>query len=221
MAKTLDETRLLQFKKNLSNCVNVKSKVFYNKELILSYSPIKKKIGFITEGKANIVKTDKEGNTTIMRDLKENDIFSNLFFQETEDEIYIISNGETKVIFIDYYNIIKNCNQNCPFHNSIVLTLFDLLIEDNKQQNEKIELHELFSDRERLLNKSCPFTEENLSALKEINRELESLTLLNRKRALDLVRLISEADSCRKSDNWTINAYLFVDGDMGGYRTFR
>ena len=76
MTKTLDETRLLQFKKNLSNCVNVKSKVFYNKNLILSYSPIKKKIGFITKGKANIVKMDKEGNTTIMRDLKENDIFS-------------------------------------------------------------------------------------------------------------------------------------------------
>ena len=76
MSKTLDETRLLQFKKNLSNCVNVKRKTFYNKDLILSYSPIKKKIGFITYGKANIVKTDSNGNTTIMRDLKENDIFS-------------------------------------------------------------------------------------------------------------------------------------------------
>ena len=83
-------------------------------------------------------------------------------------------------------------------------------------RNETIELHELFADRKRLLNKSCTYTEENLSALKEINRELENLTLLNRKRALDLVRLISEADICRKSDNWTINAYLFVDGDMGG-----
>ena len=149
--KTLDETRLLQFKKNLSSCVNIKSKTFYNKELILSYSPIKKKIGFITEGKANIVKTDKEGNTTIMRDLKENDIFSNLFFQNTEDEIYIISNGKTEVIFIDYYNIIKNCNQNCLFHNSIVLTLFDLLIEDNKQQNEKIELLSKRTVEEKIL----------------------------------------------------------------------
>ena len=83
-------------------------------------------------------------------------------------------------------------------------------------RNETIELHELFADRKRLLNKSCPYTEENLSALKEINRELENLTLLNRKRALDLVRLVSEADICREGDNWTINAYLFVDGDMGG-----
>lgn len=151
MSKTLDETRLSQFKKNLSNCVNVKRKTFYNKDLILSYSPIKKKIGFIIYGKANIVKTDSNGNTTIMRDLKENDIFSNLFFQETDDEIYIISNEETEVIFIDYYNILKNCNIGCPFHHKLVLTLFDLLILDNKQQNEKIELLSKRTVEEKIL----------------------------------------------------------------------
>lgn len=151
MTRTLDETKLLQFKKNLSNCVNVKYKTFKNKDLILSYTPIKKKIGFITYGKANIVKTDKEGNTTIMRDLKENDIFSNLFFQESEDEIYIISNEETEVIFIDYYTILKNCNISCPFHNQLILTLFDLLILDNKQQNEKIELLSKRTVEEKIL----------------------------------------------------------------------
>ena len=151
MLKTLDESRLLQFKNNLSNCVNVKRKTFYNKDLILSYAPIKKKIGFITYGKANIVKMDKEGNTTIMRDLKQNDIFSNLFFQDSEDEIYIISNGETEVIFIDYYTILKNCSRNCPFHNKLVLALFDLLILDNKQQNEKIELLSKRTVEEKIL----------------------------------------------------------------------
>ena len=151
MAKTLDETRLLQFKNNLSSCVNVKRKIFYNKDLILSYAPIKKKIGFITYGKANIVKMDKNGNTTIMRDLKENDIFSNLFFQDSEDEIYIMSNGETEVIFIDYYTILKNCNKQCPFHNKLVLALFDLLILDNKQQNEKIELLSKRTVEEKIL----------------------------------------------------------------------
>lgn len=151
MLKTLDESRLLQFKNNLSNCVNVKRKTFYNKDLILSYAPIKKKIGFITYGKANIVKMDKEGNTTIMRDLKQNDIFSNLFFQDSEDEIYIISNGETEVIFIDYYTILKNCSRSCPFHNKLVLALFDLLILDNKQQNEKIELLSKRTVEEKIL----------------------------------------------------------------------
>lgn len=151
MTKTLEETRITEFKKNLSNCVNVKRKVFYNKETILSSFPTKKNIGFITYGKANIVKNDSEGNVTIMRELKENDIFSNLFFQDTEDDIYIISNKETEVIFIDYYNILKNCNINCSFHNNLVMTLFDLLIVDNKQQNEKIELLSKRSVEEKLL----------------------------------------------------------------------
>lgn len=151
MIDTTEKDKLNRFKNNLSNCVNVKCKNFYNKELILSDNPIKKKIGFITYGKANIVKTDKNGTTTIMRDLKENDIFSNLFFQESEDEIYIISNNETEVIFIDYYNILKNCNKDCPFHNNLVLTLFELLIKDNKQQNEKIELLSKRTVREKII----------------------------------------------------------------------
>ena len=151
MVDNITNEKIVQFKNNLSKCVNVKHKSFSNKELILSYTPIKKKIGFITSGKATIVKTDENGNTTIMRDLKENDIFSNLFFQNTDDEIFIISNNYTDVIFIDYHTIIKNCSMNCPFHKNLTLFLFDLLIEDNRQQNEKIELLSKRSVREKII----------------------------------------------------------------------
>ena len=147
---TINE-KLLLFRKNLSKCVNVTTKNYTNKELILSYTPIKKQIGFITYGKAFIIKTDIDGNTTIMRELKENDIFSNLFFQNSEDEIYIISNNYTEVVFIDYYTTLKNCQLNCPFHTNLVIELFELLIEDNRQQNEKIELLSKRSVREKLI----------------------------------------------------------------------
>ena len=40
---------------------------------------------------------------------------------------------------------------NCPFHNNIVLFLFDLLIEDNRQQIEKIELLSKRTVRDKLL----------------------------------------------------------------------
>ena len=151
MVENIKLEKLLQFKKNLSKCVNVKHKEFQNKELILSNTSIKKKIGFITSGKATIIKTDENGNTTIMRELKENDIFSNLFYSKSDDEIFIISNNYTDVIMIDYYSIIKNCKMDCPFHNNVVLFLFDLLIEDNRQQIEKIELLSKRTVREKLL----------------------------------------------------------------------
>ena len=88
MIENTEKERLFIFQKYLSNCVNVKYSNFTNKELIISNLEIKKRIGFIIYGKANIIKTDANANTTIMRDLKENDIFSNLFFQDSEDEIY-------------------------------------------------------------------------------------------------------------------------------------
>ena len=140
MFETIEKEKINSFKNNLSKCVNVTRKAFTNKQLIISNFSRKNLIGFITYGKASIIKTDINGNTTIMRELKEDDIFSNLFFQHSEDEIYIISNNQTEVIFIDYYNILKNCSRNCPFHNNLVITLFDLLIKDNRKQNEKIEL---------------------------------------------------------------------------------
>lgn len=151
MVENTSNEKILQFRKNLSKCVNVSKKIYTNKELILSYTPIKKRIGFITYGKAFIIKTDIDGNTTIMRELKENDIFSNLFFQNSEDEIYIISNNYTEVVFIDYYSTLKNCHLDCPFHKNLVIQLFELLIEDNRQQNEKIELLSKRSVREKLI----------------------------------------------------------------------
>ena len=151
MIENTEKERLFIFQKYLSNCVNVKYSNFTNKELIISNLEIKKRIGFIIYGKANIIKTDANANTTIMRDLKENDIFSNLFFQDSEDEIYITSNGDTKVAFIDYYSILKSCSKGCPFHNNMTLTLFDLLINDNKKQNEKIELLSQKTVREKII----------------------------------------------------------------------
>mgnify|MGYP002522469094 CR=1 FL=1 len=136
----LDNTRNEEFvilQNNLSNCVNAVKKTFYNKELIINNNLSRKQICLITYGKANIMKTDINGNTTILRDLKVNDIFSNLFFQNTEDDIYVISNKITEVIFIDYYSILKNCSKKCPFH--------------NKKQNEKIELLSKRTVRERFL----------------------------------------------------------------------
>lgn len=151
MLDNIENNKLLEFQKNLSKCVNVHRKIFSNKEVIIDSNTLKKQIGFITYGKANIMKTDINGNTTILRDLKVNDIFSNLFFQNSEDEIYIISNQTTEVIYIDYYSILKNCTMNCTFHNNLILTLYDLLINDNKKQNEKIELLSQKTVQEKIL----------------------------------------------------------------------
>ena len=101
---TINE-RLLQFRKNLSKCVNVTTKQYTNKDLILSYTPIKKRIGFITYGKAFIIKTDIDGNTTIMRELKENDIFSIRRYGKYKFS-KIVKNTKKDNIIIEYHKFI-------------------------------------------------------------------------------------------------------------------
>ena len=74
MFETIEKEKINSFKNNLSKCVNVTRKAFTNKQLIISNFSRKNLIGFITYGKASIIKTDINGNTTIMRELKEDDI---------------------------------------------------------------------------------------------------------------------------------------------------
>ncbi len=149
--KNIKNDTILLFQNYLSTCVNTVSKTYQEKEVILNLSPAKKQIGFIITGNAKVIKTDIEGKTTIIKELKTHDIFSNLFFESFEDEIYIISTHETKVVFIDYYDTIKNCSKGCPYHNNMVFILFELLIRDYKQQNEKIELLSKRTVREKIL----------------------------------------------------------------------
>ena len=134
-----DTTENLQLKNHLSKCVNTTCKTFYNRELILNLN-------------TRIKQLDEDGNKVVLRELKENDIFSNLFYVSSEDEIYVVSNNNiTEVVFINYYAILKDCSMNCPFHNQLVLNLFDLLIKDNKELNEKIELLSKRTVRSKIL----------------------------------------------------------------------
>ena len=88
MTDIIENDKLITFKKNLSKCVNVQRKTFYNKEPILSFNPNKKQLGFIIYGKASIIKTDINGNSTIMRELKDNDY------------IYIVNDKHKRKIYI-------------------------------------------------------------------------------------------------------------------------
>jgi len=144
--------RFLPLKNNLSNCVNIKNVTYYNNELITNFNTNKRLIYYINHGKALIMKNDIEGNKVMLRDLKENDIFSSMFYKNFEDEIYVISNSNiTEIAIIDYSKIIKECPLNCPFHNRLVLSLYELLVKDNREQNEKIEMMSKRNVRERII----------------------------------------------------------------------
>ena len=59
-------------------------------------------IGIILEGNAQIIRTDYNGNRTIIEELKEESVFGTAISSLSSDECEIITKEETKVLIIDY-----------------------------------------------------------------------------------------------------------------------
>ena len=89
MVENIKLEKILQFKNNLSKCVNVKHKEYQNKELILSNTSIKKTIGFITSGKATIIKTDENGSWVLIAIDELTKLWYNTEYVELTDEKYV------------------------------------------------------------------------------------------------------------------------------------
>ncbi len=134
---------------------NSNIKTYLKDEIILNNYQSKQKIGIIIEGVAQIIKTDINGNTSILGRLRNLDIFSDLFFVNTQDEVFIKTKKETKVLFIDHYHILTSNNK------TDTINLFNLIIEENKKLNEKIDLLTQRNLKDRLLHLINKYKDKN------------------------------------------------------------
>ena len=149
----MDIKEKLNFVNKMTTSTNTKT--YIKDEIILNNYQIKQKIGIIITGEANILKTDINGNISILGRLRNQDIFSDLFFVNTEDEVFIKTKKETKVLFIDHYQIISSNNK------IDTLNLFNLIIEENKKLNEKIDLLTQRNLKDRLLHLINKYKDKN------------------------------------------------------------
>ncbi len=131
----------------LKEDLNLKENKYLEKEIITNNFKEKRTIGIITNGKATMIKTDINGNETILKRLKTFDVISNLFFYNSNDNIVIQSSMETSIIFIDYVSLINNQSIN----NKVITNLFNLLIRECNQENIKIELLSQRTIRDKFL----------------------------------------------------------------------
>ena len=75
---------------------------------------------FIKKGNIQIIRCDLDGNITIIEDLIEDDIFGSTISSLTNKEYDIIAKEDTKIIIIDYDEIIKGDFNNKQFYNQFI-----------------------------------------------------------------------------------------------------
>ena len=118
------EGNTLYFKKNNTILTNIKHENI---------------IAIILEGYVQIVKTDYNGNRTIIEDLYDNDIFSSKMSNISNNEYSIITKEDTKLIII-YFDEILNNDLNTSYYNQFLKNLLFIMSDKMTNINNRIEI---------------------------------------------------------------------------------
>lgn len=142
-----DEKKLKKLLKTLQSNTHI-----YKPNQTIAYSISNRElIGIIEEGTANLVRYDYDGKRSIIEEMGEGDIFSDLFLAVDSAELSVISTTECRVTFIEYNDLMEEAKKS-----NTALTLLDNLIQlmarKLVKRNERIELLTTRSIRNKLLN---------------------------------------------------------------------
>ena len=145
----------------------------------------------LVSGHLQIIKTDYNGNRTIIEDLKENSVFGSITSSISNNEYDIITKEDSKIIIIDFNEIINYNESNTNYFNQFLKNLLSIMSDKIKNNNERIEILTNKTIRDKLLsyfklnvtNKivHLPFTLTDLADYLAINRSAMQRELKNLK----------------------------------------
>lgn len=129
------ETNILSFPKNTAILSSTKDNI----------------IGIILEGYAQIIRTDYNGNRTIIEELNEGSVFGTIISSLNSSEYEIITKEKTKILIIDYYSIINYQNTNYKYYNQFIKNLLEITTNIIEEKNERIQILTKKTIRDKLL----------------------------------------------------------------------
>ena len=135
------------------NCVKVQRKTFPSGTVITTYMEKRKQICILLSGKADLIRYDLKGNQDIIEHFEQNDIFGEVFHTvNTNNELFVLATKDCEVLIFLYDDLRIKCKQNCSFHNTLISTILELVLNNTIAQNTRIEILSKRSIREKLLS---------------------------------------------------------------------
>ena len=138
------------YKSKLLKELEAQTYEFSKNEEILKKIKNRNYIGIILNGTIQIIKTDYNGNRTIIEELIENDIFGTKISSLSNNEYTITTKDKTKIIIIDYEQLIKANNTN-NYYNQFIKNLLEIIINSVNDKNDRIEILTKKTIRNKLL----------------------------------------------------------------------
>lgn len=139
---------ILEIKKN---CEKFQEKNYPKGTTITSYIEKRKQIFILLEGEASLIRYDEKGNKDIVDFFKPGNVFGETFYNvNVSNELSVQATKNCIVLTCLYDDIQKKCKNNCQFHEKLNSVLLDLLFQNTKHQNSRIEVLSKRTIREKL-----------------------------------------------------------------------
>lgn len=133
-------------------CTKAQVKTFQKGEIITTYLVNRNQLCFLIDGSADLIRYESNGTQSIIEHFSNADLFGEIFYQlTTNNELFVISRKNCKVLFFSYDNFHKKCKKNCKFHDTLVTSLPDLILNKSISLNTRIEVLSQRSIRDKLL----------------------------------------------------------------------
>ena len=127
------------------------SKLFFKKNSSIFQNVIGDNlIGIIVYGSLQIIKTDYNGNQSLIEELNENDIFGAVISHINSNEYEIITKEDTLLYVFDYDQVL-NLNLNTESYNQFLKNILQITTSKMQEKNERIEILTKKTIRNRLL----------------------------------------------------------------------
>ena len=132
-------------------CFDIRKIFFKKDQTILSNTKNAGTVGIVISGDAQLIRFDYKGTRTLLAEYSEGDTFGAIFSNISSGEISVQAKTDCEIMFVDYDHIINRCKKNCPYHNTIIENMINILAKRIYVQNERIEILTKRSTREKLL----------------------------------------------------------------------
>ena len=143
---------------------------------ILTSVKLDNMIGIVLLGYMQIIRTDYNGNRTIIEELTENDVFGTTISSLT-NECEIITKEDTKIVIIDFNNILNDVENNLSYYKQFIKNLLEIYSDKINTKNERIEILTKKTIRDKLLEYFKIVSKRNNSKKKSKNKPSGSITM--------------------------------------------
>lgn len=147
-------------------CFGAREACYEAGALICEFDGTQRAVGVLLSGSADLVRLDENGDRTILERMEEGGVFGEVFaFSGVGgDSLCLECRQSCRVLYLNYDQITKRCENACMHHSLLVQNLFRLLSTKTLHLSERVEVLSRRTIRDKLL---CCF--EQLSRREKAN----------------------------------------------------